>query len=113
MSSLSSSKPFEVIRWDAPKKPTAELLTRWLVADGLDVETVTFPVGEKTQELRYVAKQVRIVVSGHLQYAFPGYGVVELYPGDQLNIEANILYDVSNPDGVEAVLLKASDLSEI
>ena len=47
------------------------------------------------------------MVSGQLQYSFPGYGVIELMPGDILEIQPDVLHDVMVSGEHPAVVLEA------
>ncbi|MBY0450665.1 MAG: hypothetical protein K2X01_08590 [Cyanobacteria bacterium] len=104
---MTQQRPFEVSRWDAPKEPTVEFLIRWLEREGFHPKQQEHPAHSHSPELKFPMPLVRVVVSGHVQYSFPGYGVVELNPGDRLDLDANILHNVTVTSSTPAVTLNA------
>ncbi len=101
------SSPFEIIRWDAPKPPDLELLQRMMKREGLDCTFQQMNGGERTPETRYGEGFISAVVSGMMQYAFPGYGVIEVRPGDWLEIQPGIIHDVLVLGEAPATFLQA------
>jgi hypothetical protein len=104
---LSSPKPFELTRWDAPKVPTKELLVRMLERQGLTPAEKSYTAGTHTQELKQESGMVQVLIEGHIQFSFPGYGVVELHPGDQVDIDAGLTHDIKVLSHTDALLLEA------
>jgi len=102
-----SHKPFEIIRWDSPKTPSLEFLERMLTRDGLVSHLQEFSGDTRTPEMKFDKPVVWALISGHLQVSFPGYGVIDLKPGDMLEVEANILYDLIVPHDDPVQLLEA------
>ena len=105
---MSSQSPFEVIRWDAPKPPTPSFLSRWLEREGLSAREEIHAAGSISPEIKFEAPMVRVVVSGNIQVSFPGYGVVELNPGDRLDVEAHFLHDMTVSSMEPAITLVAT-----
>jgi hypothetical protein len=104
---LSSQNPFEITRWEASKQPEEALLARWLQREGLEYQRVEHPPKTHTPEVKYDTPVIRVVVSGAIQYSFPGYGVVELRPGDRLDLTADLLHDIKVISPEPAVTLDA------
>jgi hypothetical protein len=89
-----SHKPFEITRWDSPKTPSLEFLERMLGREGLHANLQEFASNSRTPEMKFDKPVVWALISGQLQVSFPGYGVIDLKPGDMLEVEADILYDL-------------------
>jgi hypothetical protein len=100
-------RPFEVIRWESAMAHSPELLARMLAREGLQAEPRELPPRTRTPEMRFDRTAVRVLVAGHIQYSFPGYGVIELHPGDMLEIFPGVLHDVIVAGSQQAVLLEA------
>ena len=90
-----TEKPFEITRWESPKTPDPEFLARMLGRENLTGELQEMPAGEHTIERKYERDALAVVVSGRLQVALPGSGVVELGPGDMLEIRPHVLHDLT------------------
>lgn len=102
-----SNRPFEVTRWESATAHSPELLSRMLMREGLRAEPRELPPQTRTPEMRFDRTAVRVLVSGYIQYSFPGYGVIELHPGDMLEILPGVLHDVIVSGSRQAVLLEA------
>ncbi len=89
-----NQQPFALTRWDSPNPPSPGVFDRWLAKSGLSAETVTLPTATQTEEMKFAEACTRILLSGTLQCAMPGYGVVDLQPGDILEIQGGILHDL-------------------
>ena len=76
--------------------------------DGWEPVPDELPAGAHTAELRYPGMLSRVVLSGCLQVACPGYGVVDLHPGDQLTLEAGLVHDLTAQGGEPAAFLAAA-----
>lgn len=100
-------KPFEIMRWESPEFPTLEILQRMMQREGLEATLVEFTGQSRSQEMMFEQSQVTVVVQGRLQFAFPGYGVVDVGPGDIVEINAGILYDVTVNGLQTALMLQA------
>lgn len=100
-------RPFDIIRWESPKDPSLELLTRMLSRDGLESEAHEVPPQTHTPEMKFDRPAVRALVTGNVQYSFPGYGVIELHPGDILEILPDSLHDIIVSGNQPAILLEA------
>ncbi len=61
----------------------------------------------RSLEMKFNQNRVLVVVQGQLQFAFPGYGVIDLDPGDILEINTGVLHDVTVKGSQDAVLLQA------
>jgi hypothetical protein len=86
--------PFEIMRWDDAATPSQEFLARMLTREGLLPQQTEWASNTHSPEMKFPQTVVRVVVSGKLQYSFPGYGVIELEPGDILEINPGVLHDV-------------------
>lgn len=104
---MSSPKPFEITRWDAPKEPTLEALQRLLDREKLTAEQQLYSQGSHSPEMMFDQDVVRVMVSGHAQCSFPGYGVVDLQAGDWVEIESGTLHDIKVTGNELAVMLFA------
>jgi hypothetical protein len=102
-----NQRPFEIMRWESPKPPTPDFLERMLVREGLTPENLELPADIHTPEMKFEQSVVRVLVAGHIQYSFPGYGVIELDPGDMLEIQPGVLHDAIVSASQAAVLLQA------
>lgn len=96
------------MRWESPDPPTLDFLTRMLTREGLQPSQVDFPAQSRSQEMKFEQPMVMVVVAGRLQYAFPGYGVIDVEPGDILEIHPGVLHDVTVGGAQPAILLQAS-----
>jgi quercetin dioxygenase-like cupin family protein len=77
-----------------------------MIREGLKPIQTQLEPHTHSPEIKFAQTAVRVLVSGKVQFSFPGYGVIELDPGDILEIEPNVLHDImvgSQP----AVLLEA------
>jgi hypothetical protein len=99
--------PFQLTRWDSLTPPTREMLQYWLRQEKLVAEQLSLPVGYRTEEIKFSAAGVELLFVGKLQISFPGYGVIEMNPGDCLEIEANTTYEILNIFHGETLLLRA------
>ncbi len=95
------------MRWESPNPPTLDFLTRMLAREGLDASQSELPAQSRSQEMKFDQAMVMVVVAGRLQYAFPGYGVIDVEPGDILEINPGVLYDVTVSGLQPAILLQA------
>jgi len=103
----TSHKPFEITRWDSPKTPSLEFLERMLSRDGLNSHLQEFSGDTHTPEMKFDKPVVWALISGQLQVSFPGYGVIDLKPGDVLEVEAGVFYDLIVPHDHPVQLLEA------
>ncbi|MEM0950890.1 MAG: hypothetical protein AAGI66_01950 [Cyanobacteria bacterium P01_H01_bin.74] len=94
------SVPFELIRWESIAKPSLPILQNMLMQQGLLATQVELEKGYKTEEQELEKEKTYVVVSGNLQFAFPGYGSIDLLPGDILSISARIRHHVSTSNAV-------------
>ena len=99
--------PFEIMRWESASPPSVELLTRMLVREGLQPAQTQLQSQSHSPEIKFAETAVRVLVSGAVQFSFPGYGVIELEPGDILEIEPDVLHDIIVSGHQPAVLLEA------
>ena len=102
---MPSSKPFELIRWDSPEQPTEDFWQGWMQREKMKAVSETLPLGTQTQEMKHATPLVRVVLKGCLQCSFPGYGVVDLAPGDCLEIAAHTQHDLKVTGSEAAQLL--------
>lgn len=102
-----SQKPFEIMHWESQKEPTLELLTRMMAREGLQPESIELAPKTHTPEMKFAQMRVAVLVSGKVQYAFPGYGVQEVTPGDILEIYPQVLHDIIVLSPQPAVILQA------
>lgn len=100
-------QPFEITRWESAASPSSDLLQRMLSREGLTPDITELPEQTHTPEMRFDKPIVYVLISGHIQYSFPGYGVIELEPGDMLEIHPGILHDVIVGTHQTAMLLQA------
>lgn len=101
-------KPFEIMRWESPNPPTLDFLIRMLAREGLRAGQVDLPAQSRSQEMKFEQAMVMVVAVGRLQYAFPGYGAIDVGPGDILEINPGVLYDVTVSGTQPAILLQAA-----
>ncbi|WP_373531410.1 hypothetical protein [Vampirovibrio sp.] len=100
-------KPFEIMRWESPSPPTLDFLTRMMTREGLQASQTELPAQSRSPEVKFEKTVVMVVASGQLQYAFPGYGVIDVDAGDILEINPGVLYDVTVSSSEPAILLQA------
>jgi hypothetical protein len=80
---------------------------RMLAREGLQPSQTQLEPLSQTPEVKFAKTAVRVLVSGAVQFSFPGYGVIDLAPGDILEIEPDVLHDVMVSSSQPAVLLEA------
>ncbi len=102
-----TQRPFEIMRWESVSLPTLESLSRMMAREGLQAESAELAPQTHTPEMKFERTAVRVLVSGKLQFSFPGYGVIELGPGDILEINPGVLHDIIVSGSQPAVLLEA------
>jgi hypothetical protein len=102
-----TQRPFEIMRWESASLPSLESLTRMLTREGLLPEQVELAAKMHTPEMKFDKTAVRVLVSGKLQFSFPGYGVIELEPGDILEINPGVLHDIIVSSSQPAIALEA------
>ncbi len=102
-----NSKPFEIMRWESPDSPTLEFLTRMMQREGLQPSQSELAGHSRSLEMKFNQTRVLVVVQGQLQFAFPGYGVIDVESGDILEINPGVLHDVTVKGSQAAVLLQA------
>lgn len=102
-----NQRPFEIMRWESSNPPSLDFLTRMLAREGLKPEQVELASKTHTPEMKFDQTAVRVLVSGKIQFSFPGYGVIELEPGDILEINPGVLHDIIVSSSQPAVLLEA------
>ena len=95
------------MRWESATTPTADFLTRMLSREGLSPEPVEFAAQSQSMEMKYEQAVVYVVATGKIQYAFPGYGAIDLAPGDILEINPGVLHDITVTGNQSASVLKA------
>lgn len=100
------SQPFELIVWDGVDQPTESFLLRMLTKENLAPQSEELPMG-KTHEMKFEKPVVYTLVSGALYFGFPGYGSVDLKPGDTLEIKPGVLFDITVTGTVSAKLFTA------
>lgn len=103
--SPASEKPFEVMRWESKEEPTREFLMRMMNRECHRIEEEEVPLG-KTQEMKFKEAILRVPLSGAISFGFPGYGSVDLEPGDILEIQPNILHDITISGHQPALILR-------
>ncbi|HEY9746060.1 MAG TPA: hypothetical protein V6C99_07570 [Oculatellaceae cyanobacterium] len=91
---MNHSKPFEIMRWEAPDAPTPEQLTRMMIREGLQPASQELPGQSRSPEMKFPKTRVIVASSGKVQVSFPGYGVIEISPGDILEIAPDTLHDL-------------------
>ena len=102
-----SQPPFEIMRWDDAVTPSLDKLMRMLEREGLKPEQTELPSQSHSPEIKFSESVVRVLVVGKVQYSFPGYGVIELEPGDVLEINPGVLHDVIVASSQPATMLEA------
>lgn len=102
-----SQRPFEIMRWESPRQPDQEFLTRMMSREGLQPEPVELAAETHTPEMKFDRPLVMVPSAGHIQVSFPGYGVIELDPGDILEINPGVLHDIIVNSPQPAVILQA------
>jgi len=102
-----SQPPFEIMRWDDADTPSLDRLVRMLEREGLKPEQIELASQSHSPEMKFSQCVVRVLVAGKVQYSFPGYGVIELGPGDVLEINPGVLHDVIVAGSQPATLLEA------
>lgn len=103
---MISLKPFDIMRWELDQAPDREFLQQMLTREGLQSTLLELAARSHSPEVKYERPCVHVVVSGHVQYAFPGYGAIELNAGDILEINPQVLHDtiVLNSDQPALIL---------
>jgi hypothetical protein len=97
LSAPNPNRPaYELTRWDSPTPPSPQLLERWFQREKLAPETLTLTLGHQTEEFVLDQAVVRVVTEGRCLCGLPGYGVVELGPGDAIEIGAGIRHDLQS-----------------
>ena len=102
-----SQLPFEIMRWESTQLPSIQVLENLLIQENLSPTTQTLCANSQTPEMKFEKVAIKVLVSGKLQFAFPGYGVIELHPGDILEINPDTLHDIYVLSSQEAILLEA------
>ena len=102
-----TQRPFEIMRWESVSPPTLESLSRMMAREGLRAEPSELAPQTHTPEMKFERTAVRVLVSGKLQFSFPGYGVIELGPGDILEINPGVLHDIIVSSAQPAIVLEA------
>jgi hypothetical protein len=102
-----SQKPFEIMRWESSTPPTLDFLTHMMSREGLLASQSELAAQTQTNEMKFDQTVVMVLVSGRIQYAFPGYGAVDLEPGDVLEIDPGVLHDITVCGGQPALILQA------
>lgn len=100
-------KPFEIMRWESPEPPTLAFLTRMMQREGLQASQDELAGKSRSPEMKFDQTRVMVVVQGQLQFAFPGYGVIDVDPGDIVEISPGVLHDVTVNGAQAAILLQA------
>lgn len=98
--------PYELMRWESVASPSLSLLSNMLEQQSCVATQVSFSAGYKTEEQELDVLTTYVVVSGKISFAFPGYGTVDLGPGDILEVFPRVRHNVSVHDG-EVTLLQA------
>lgn len=91
---MNNEKPFDVMRWDSTEPPTEERLEKILSRECKQHQEHEFSPG-KTDEMKTNTATIAILKAGALYFGFPGYGSVDLKPGDILEIKDDITYDIT------------------
>ena len=86
--------PFEIMRWDHSEAPSLERLQRIMEREGFTGTQEEFGASTKTPEMKYTQEVFLAPISGNFKVAFPGYGVIELNPGDILEIQPDTTHDI-------------------
>lgn len=86
--------PFEIMRWDHSEAPTLERLQRIMDREGFAGGVESLAASAKTPEMKFDKEVFLAPVAGVVQVAFPGYGVIELNPGDILEIQPHTTHDM-------------------
>lgn len=100
-------RPFEIMRWESPKEPDVAMLTRMMSREGLTAESKELAAKTHTPEMKFDKPLVMVLAAGRVQASFPGYGVIELDPGDILEINPGVLHDIIVSSTQPAVILQA------
>lgn len=102
-----SDKPFNIMRWEAPEAPTPEQLSRMMAREGLQAESQDLLPHSRSPEMRF--EKIRIIVAsvGKVQVSFPGYGTVDISPGDILEIAPETLHDLIVEQSQSSTILQA------
>jgi len=101
-----SAKPFDIMQWDAPEAPTKDKLVGLLEREGLKLSEESLSPG-KTPEMKNTKVTVYVLISGSVYVGLPGYGSVDLDPGDILEINPDVTHDLVVTGQGQAILLKA------
>lgn len=102
-----NAKPFEIMRWESPDAPTPEIISRILRREGLQAETQELAPCSRSQEMKFEQTRLIIAYQGKVQVSFPGYGVIEIAPGDILEIAPEILHDFIVEQNQPSVIFQA------
>jgi quercetin dioxygenase-like cupin family protein len=102
-----NTKPFEIMRWESPDEPTPEFLNRMMRREGLQAETQELPPQSRSQEMKFSRTRVIISSRGKVQVSFPGYGVIEITPGDILEIAPDTIHDLIVEHSQPSTILQA------
>lgn len=100
------SKPYEWMAWGGTTAPSEEQLDHMLVKEGLSPVKTELPPG-KSQEMRFDQAVVWVLVEGKAYFGMPGYGSVDMAPGDIMEIEAGLMHDITVTSGSNSRFLQA------
>lgn len=100
-------KPFEIMRWESPDAPTPDFLNRMMSREGLQSEVQELPAYSRSQEMKFARTRVIISSQGKVQVSFPGYGVIEIMPGDILEIAPDTIHDLIVENNQPSTILQA------
>jgi mannose-6-phosphate isomerase-like protein (cupin superfamily) len=100
-------KPYTVEHWDSPKIPDKAFWQHQLVREGLSFQWEELPANTTTPEMKAPQTVTKVVISGQCQIAFPGFGTVDLKPGDRVDIEPDTLFDMRSSLAETTLLIDA------
>ncbi len=94
-------------RWQAPIIPSLDQVKMIFQAEGLVSNTEIIPAQSQVQEHRHPFDEVRMVVSGELNFIISG-NPVQMKPGDKIWIPSNTKHEMRNMGSEPCVSVTAS-----
>ena len=100
------NKPYEWMAWGGNTTPSEEQLEHMLVKEGL-APLKTFLTPGKSQEMRFDKSVIWVLVEGKAYFGMPGYGSIDMAPGDIMEIEAGLMHDITVTSTGDSQFLQA------
>ena len=92
--------------WGGDSTPQEAQLVQMLAREQLTPEVMVFDLG-KSPEMRFERPVTYVLVEGQGFFGIPGYGSVDVNPGDIMEIEEGLFHDVTVTSLQKAKFLRA------